>query len=54
MDIIKDSFGDSDNEDLTTYSKQTELSEFDIVIGHIEDILIGKFKQPNVTGFSKQ
>uniref|UniRef100_A0A1B6KEY4 ADP-ribosylation factor-like protein 2-binding protein n=1 Tax=Graphocephala atropunctata TaxID=36148 RepID=A0A1B6KEY4_9HEMI len=40
MDINTDSCGDSDSEDGLSTSKKAELSEFDIIIGHIEDILV--------------
>uniref|UniRef100_A0A1B6FCB5 ADP-ribosylation factor-like protein 2-binding protein n=1 Tax=Cuerna arida TaxID=1464854 RepID=A0A1B6FCB5_9HEMI len=40
MDLIKGSCGDSDSEDYISTPKHSELSEFDVIIGHIEDILV--------------
>lgn len=40
MDLFR---GDCDFEDNRSPQRQTDLSKFDVIIGHIEDILVGKY-----------
>lgn len=43
MDLLRGSCGDCDFEDNTSPQRQSDLSKFDVIIGHIEDILVGKY-----------
>lgn len=44
MDLIREACGDCDIDDNISipHQKRTDLSKFDVIIGHIEDILVGK------------
>lgn len=43
MDLLRETCGDCDFEDNISPQRQTDLSKFDVIIGHIEDILVGKY-----------